>query len=174
MTASDIRVVVSGSSWMGGGFGSIESALHDLFARANDEVVLVSYAISGGAGILFQQITGLLQRGIRVRMLVNRYDNQHEAVRRELGKLRQQFPKTLLIFSYIPQNEEADLHAKIIIVDRKFALVGSANLSMRGLMDNHELGLVLEGTAVADVARAVDLLMQAKQTIPVNFRGAKT
>ena len=174
MTASDIRVVVSGSSWMGGGFGSIESAMHDLFARAGDEVVVVSYAISGAAGMLFQQMAGLLQRGIKVRMLINRYDNQHEAVRKELEKLRQQFPKTMLIFSFISRREEADLHAKIIIVDRKFALVGSANLSMRGLMDNHELGLVLEGVAVADVAKAVDLLMQAPQTIPVNFHSVKT
>jgi phosphatidylserine/phosphatidylglycerophosphate/cardiolipin synthase-like enzyme len=174
MTASDIRVVVSGSSWMGGGFGSIESALRNLFARANDEVVVVSYAVSGAASILFQQIAGLLQRGIKVRMLINRYDNQPAVVRKELGKLQQQFPRTMLIFSFIPQHEEADLHAKIIIVDRKYALVGSANLPMRGLMDNHELGLVLEGTAVADVARAVDLLMQAPQIVPVIFHSKKT
>lgn len=174
MTASDIRVVVSGSSWMGGGFGSIESAIHDMFARAGDEVVVVSYAVSGAAGVLFQQMADLLQRGIKVKMLINRYDNQHEGVRKELEMLRQQFPKTMLIFSFIPQHEEADLHAKIIIVDRKFALVGSANLSMRGLMNNHELGLLLEGAAVADIAKAVDLLMRAPQTIPVNFRSTKT
>jgi hypothetical protein len=41
-------------------------------------------------------------------------------------------------------------------------------------MDNHEMGLVLEGAAVADIAKAIDLLIRASQTIPVNFRTTKT
>src|SRR5690348_8907390 len=106
MTVSDIRVVVSGSSWMGGGFGSIESAIHDLFVKAGDEVIIVSYAISRANSVLFQLMAELLHRGIKLRMLINRYDNQHEAVRKELESLRQQFTKTMYLFSFVPQYEE--------------------------------------------------------------------
>lgn len=34
---------------MGNGFGSIESVLHELFALANDEVIIVAYAMSSAA-----------------------------------------------------------------------------------------------------------------------------
>lgn len=171
MTTGDIRVVVSGSSWMGGGSGSIDSALRSLFARASDEVIIVAYAISGATPALFQQVATLLQRGIRIRMLINRYDGQHSSVKRELEQLRHQFPVQLLLNSFVPSHSQADLHAKIIIVDRTYALVGSANLSLRGLMDNHELGLVLEGPAVSDIVRAVDLLLRSPQTVPVSAPG---
>lgn len=168
MTDNHIRVVVSGSSWMGNGFGSIESALHDLFNEAGDEVIVIAFAISSATQTLFKQFKKLLERGIRVRMLINRYEEQHESVKAELKKLQQQFPDLLQLFTFIPSDEEADLHAKVILVDRKYALVGSANLSLRGLMDNHEFALVIEGAAVADVTRAVDLLFKSIWTLAVN------
>lgn len=171
MTAGDIRVVVSGSSWMGGGLGSVESAIRNLFASANDEVIIVAYALSGATRALYQQFATLLQRGIRIRMLINRYDGQHPSVQNELGQLQRQFPALLQIYSFVPPHSQADLHAKIIVVDRTYALVGSANLSLRGLMDNHELGLVLEGTAVSDIVRAVDLLLHSPQTFSVSAPG---
>jgi phosphatidylserine/phosphatidylglycerophosphate/cardiolipin synthase-like enzyme len=167
MTENYVRVVVSGSSWMGSGFGSIESALHDLFNLANDEVIFIAFNVSGAIHEFFQQIEQLLERGIRIRMLVNRYDSQHESLKLYLGKLKRQFPDLLLLFSFMPDHNNADLHAKIILVDRKYALVGSANLSLRGLMDNHEFALLVEGNAVADVTRAVDLIFKSAQTLPV-------
>ena len=166
MTENHIRVVVSGSSWMGSGFGSIESALHDLFYLAGDEVIVIAFTISGAAQSLFLQFKGVLERGVRIRMLVNRYEKQHESVKVELKKLQQQFPGLFQLSSFIPSREEADLHAKIILVDRKYALIGSANLSLRGLMDNHELALVVDGAAVADITRAVDLLFKSSWTLP--------
>jgi cardiolipin synthase len=155
---------------MGSGFGSIESALHDLFVLADDEVVVVAYAVSGAAQVLFQQFEKLLEHGIRIRMLINRYEQQHESVKRELKNLQQRFPTLLQLFSFVPHDEESDLHAKIILVDRKYALVGSANLSLRGLMDNHEFALVVEGTPVADITRAVDMLFKSDQVFVVGPR----
>jgi len=67
----------------------------------------------------------------------------------------------------MPTQEQADLHAKVIVVDRKKALVGSANLSLRGLMNNHELGVVVEGPVAAEIARAIDMLMASPYTMPV-------
>ena len=165
-----IRSVVSGSAWMGSGFRSIESALHDLFILADDEVVVIAYAISGAAQTLFQQFEKLLEHGIRIRMLINRYEQQHESVKIQLKNLHQRFPTLLQLFSFVPHDEDADLHAKIILIDRKYALVGSANLSLRGLMDNHEFALVVEGPSVADITRAVDMLFKSDQVFVVDTR----
>lgn len=104
-----------------------------------------------------------------MKILVNRYNEQHESVRAILRKLQLQYAGLLQIFSFLPHYEEADLHAKIILVDRKYALAGSANLSLRGLMDNHEPALHVEGNAVADITRAVDLLFQPPQTIAIPY-----
>lgn len=159
MSEEHLRVVVSGSSWMGSGLGSIESALYRLFTRANDEIIIVAYAISSATPILFQQLTTVLQRGIRLRILMNRFPLQPPGVQQFFQSLQQGFPHLLQLFTFTPQSEEADLHAKIVLVDRYYALIGSANLSLRGLMDNHELGVVIEGAGAADIARAVDLLL---------------
>lgn len=159
MSDDHVRIVVSGSAWMGSGLGSIESALYKLFTQANDEVTIVAYAISHAAPILFQQLIEMLQRGIRVRILINHFTNQPSNVQQQLRFLQQKFPHLLQIYAFTSQNEESDLHAKIVIVDRCYALVGSANLSLRGMMGNHELGVVIEGAGALEVARAIDLLL---------------
>lgn len=169
MNHEHLRVVVSGSAWMGSGLGSIESALYRLFTQANDEITIVAYAISSATPLLFQQLAAALQRGIRVRSLVNRFALQPPSVQQHFQNLHQSFPHLLRLYSFTPQSDEADLHAKIVLVDRYYALVGSANLSLRGLMDNHELGVVIEGAGAADIARAVDLLFASPYVSPIHL-----
>jgi len=169
MKHANVRVVVSGSAWMGSGLGSIESALYRLFEQANDEITIVAYAISSAAAMLFEQLRAVLQRGIRVRLLVNRFDCQPPGVQKQCHDLQRSFSHLVQVLSFTPQSDEADLHAKIILVDRKYALVGSANLSLRGLMDNHELGVVIEGAGAADIARAIDLLLASPYVAPVQL-----
>ena len=159
MSDEHLRVVVSGSSWMGSGLGSIESAIYRLFMQANDEIFIVAYAISSATPQLFQQLAIMLERGIRVRFIINRFPNQSLSVQQHFQSLQNRFPYLLQVYSFTPQSDEIDLHAKIVLVDRYYALVGSANLSLRGLMENHELGVVIEGSGAADIARAVDLLL---------------
>src|SRR2546423_775153 len=113
MTENKVRVVVSGSAWMGSGIGSIESALHDLFKKATNEVTIVAYAISGAATILFRKIEELLQRGIRLQLLIKRYSRQPSPVQQELAALQKNFSSLLQLFSFVPSNEGSDLHAKI-------------------------------------------------------------
>ena len=47
----------------------------------------------------------------------------------------------------------------LVVAHRHMALVGSSNLSRRGLLNNHELAVLVEGLAAVDVARALDLLL---------------
>jgi phosphatidylserine/phosphatidylglycerophosphate/cardiolipin synthase-like enzyme len=162
-----LRVVVSGTAWMGTGLGSIESALYQLFTQANDEVIIVAYAVSTATPMLFQQLATMLQRGIRIRCLINRFFDQPQNMQQQFQRLQRNFPRFLEVYSFVPRNNEADLHAKIVIVDRHIALVGSANLSLRGLLDNHELGVVLEGSNALAVVKAVDQLFASPFVSPV-------
>src|SRR5260370_1027362 len=115
------------------------------------------------------QLAAVLQRGIRVRSLVNRFQNQPPGVQQHFQSLHRSFPHLVQAYSFTPQSDEADLHAKIVLVDRYYALVGSANLSLRGLMDNHELGVIIEGAGAADIARAIDQLLASPYVSPVHL-----
>jgi len=161
MNQDQVRVVVSGSTWLGSGLGSIESALLEILESAKNEVLIVAYSIGNVANLFFETISKLLDQGVRVLIIVNRFDQQHPVVQQRLNHLSGKYRGLVKVLSYVPSREQADLHAKIIVVDRRTALVGSANLSLRGLADNHELGIVLTGRAVDDVVKAVEKLIHS-------------
>lgn len=167
MSEDHVRIVVSGSGWIGGGSGSIETALHRLFSTAHDEVMIVAYSISGSITIFPQQISGLLQRGVRVTMLINRYSDQHLSAQQEIQRLLHLYSHVFRVFSFVPSDRNTDLHAKILIVDRQYAMVGSANLSLRGLKDNHELDVIVEGGAASEIARKVDQLIVSPYVVQI-------
>ena len=51
------------------------------------------------------------------------------------------------------------LHAKVIVADRRDALVTSANLTGAGLLDNLEMGLHIKGDSARAIVRHFDLLI---------------
>lgn len=154
---SKIRVLVSGLNWMGSGVGSIESAIERLLAEARNEILLTAYSI-GNADRIFELLESALARGVRVRMLVNRLSEQHESVQRRLERLRQKYPYFVLL-PFEPGEERGDLHAKVLVVDRQRALVGSSNLSYNGMVLNHELAVLIEGKEASEIARVIDKLL---------------
>lgn len=154
---SKIRVLVSGLNWMGSGVGSIESAIERLLAEARNEILLTAYSI-GNADRIFELLGSALARGVRVRMVVNRLSEQHESVQRRLERLRQKYPHFFLL-PFEPGEERGDLHAKVLVVDRQRALVGSSNLSYNGMVLNHELAVLIEGKEASEIARVIDRLL---------------
>lgn len=166
MSETRVGVVVTGTAWMGGGIGSIESALERLFREAKQEIALTAYTISSGADLLFDWIEAALARGIEVRLVINRLNTQPSDVVVRLRRLASTYPHFHL-YDFVPESE-VDLHAKAVVVDRRIALVGSSNLSRRGLLANHELALLVEGLAAVDVARAIDFLCVSPHSIHVS------
>lgn len=143
---------------MGGGIGSIDSALREMLDRANDEIALTVYSLSTSRDRIFDLLHKALARGVRVTMIVNRTASQPRAVIHSLQRLARQFPHFHLR-EYRSVHPQSDLHAKAVVVDRKVALVGSSNLSSRGWIFNHELAVVVRGSSAKGVARAIDRLL---------------
>lgn len=161
------RIVVTGTAWMGGGIGSIETAIHSLFHNARRDVSLTVYAVSSGADPVLDEIDHALQRGLLVRLVANRLADQPAdlvARLRGLAATHRHFE----LYDFAPAGQ-TDLHAKVIVADRQVALVGSSNLSRRGLLDNHEMAVYLHGPAAEVVAAAIDRLIAkggARRVIP--------
>lgn len=76
--------------------------------------------------------------------------------RNELNSLASSFTHVKIIdFSRINNQQ---LHAKILVVDRKKAVIGSANFSWGGMYANYEVGLFVEGEIAWELAGIIDAL----------------
>jgi cardiolipin synthase len=158
-------VVVTGIGWMGGGVGSIESALEQIFREAEQEIIVTAYSITSGADLLFDWMEAALMRGIKIRMVINRKDEQPPGVVNRLRNFARTYPHFHL-YNFAADGE-ADLHAKAIVADRRVALIGSSNLSRRGLLNNHELAVLIQGTAANDVASVIERLYENKYSVRI-------
>ena len=154
------QIVVSGTTWMGHGIDSIESEMERMFSNARREIQVVTFSISTRAPELFKMIKLALKNGVIIKMIVNNFDHLHHNIREKLLEMKKS--EGFLLYKYVPKkgDDEDALHAKIIVADRNIAILGSANLSWRGLVSNHEIGVVLHDRTASDVANLVDLLIE--------------
>jgi cardiolipin synthase len=153
---NEFSVVVTGSAWMGSGTGSIETAMEHLFREARREILITSYAISSAADDVLDWVIIAAGKGVLIRMAVNKISTQPDDVRARLHEINFNYPHFHL---YTFEGDETeDLHAKAIVADRNMALVGSSNLSRRGLITNHELAILIRGEQAQNVASVLDKL----------------
>lgn len=105
-----------------------------------------------------------LNRGIKFTAIINRFEQQPISIQRYFLNLIATY-SYCQIYSFSDPVEE--LHAKFVIVDRRIALVGSANVSMRGMKKNYELGMIFEGSEVSIVACRFEDLLSLDSVSPV-------
>jgi cardiolipin synthase len=101
-------------------------------------------------------------------MVINRLEEQPADVVVRLRTLIRKYPHFRLHDFKV--EKWSDLHAKVIIMDRQKAVVGSSNLSRRGLLTNYELALLVEGTAATSVASVVDRLLSSEHVACIERR----
>jgi phosphatidylserine/phosphatidylglycerophosphate/cardiolipin synthase-like enzyme len=56
-------------------------------------------------------------------------------------------------------------HAKVVVADRRHAYVGSSNVTAASLDHSMEMGVTLEGKAVAEVAEVIDAVLLASTRV---------
>jgi len=144
-TRSDVFVVVTGSTWIGQRTRSVLSAAREMLRSAQHEVLMAVYTITGGVSTLIDELVGCLMRGVRVKILVDRFSQQPPDVQEVLRDLQRYVGFEL--WSFEPETNDEYLHTKTLVVDGTTALVGSANFSRHGLTTSHEMGVVLFGRA---------------------------
>jgi phosphatidylserine/phosphatidylglycerophosphate/cardiolipin synthase-like enzyme len=157
MTQNQVQVAVTGLGWMGHGIGSVETAMEVMLITAKREILMTAYSAGGGGLEMLDHVVAAARRGVNVRIIVNRFATQDVSVRARLDEASK-FTRFSL-YAFEPANNE-DLHAKVLIVDREQALVGSANLSRNGLKLNYELALRVQGPAANQTAQAIDRLLE--------------
>jgi len=157
VTDDELEIAVTGNGWMGQGIGSIKSLLKNVFSNVNNEIQIATYSITESTGEFFEMLDNELARKTRVMMIVNRFDNQKENIKVKLVGLASKY-QNFILMNFQPKDGREDLHAKLIVIDHKTALVGSANLTFKGMVMNHELTVKLTGHAAQTVGSLIDRL----------------
>lgn len=114
----------------------------ELIDAAQSEILLVSYATHTEPSIN-TALAAALARGVLVTLLAERHQDNPSYTASGLpfaglGALRLHWPASA-------RPPGASLHAKVIVVDDKVALVGSANLTNRAMESNLECGILIRG-----------------------------
>lgn len=114
----------------------------DLLDEAEHEILLVSYATVPGESTR-QTLRAAQARGVAVTLLLERPDDndRFDGIRDPFPGL----PARRLHWPAAARTSGAAMHAKLLVIDRRTALVGSANLTGRALEHNLECGLLVRG-----------------------------
>lgn len=153
-------VVWTGPTLVGGTVRLTSTAVADLVDEATKHVFLVSYAMHTEPS-LSAALHRAVARNVDVVLLCERaVDNP------KFHGVSEPFPAleaTRLCWPTAQRVPGAALHAKILLVDRAIALVGSANITGSALDRNLECGLLVRDEAVAStIADTLDALLAAK------------
>lgn len=116
---------------------------------ARNELLLTAYILSDFE--LIERIHDALARGVRVRIIMNSpKDQQFRDALERLRAFESQYPHMK-----ISGFNEAVMHAKVLVVDRKSALVSSANLTVSGMTRNYEMGFLVHDEDIAQQVESI-------------------
>ncbi len=159
-----------GHSVTPGATSYLEAAV-SLIDGARDRVVLVSpYVEARGVGLLFERLADAMARGAKLVLVTHEASNLGSANSHAIEELRRAAERVggdLAVFSAGGAGVGGDrttyplLHAKMVIVDKRKVLLGSANLTRYGLGANLEAGTVLGREAAAAAAVVADALLES-------------
>jgi cardiolipin synthase len=155
-----VSLAVTGLAWLGSGIPSVEQEMTTLVKGARREIALCAYSITAGALTLLREIRDVVSQGVTATLIVNAFNRQPADVQMYLRDAARALPDRWKLLDFAPTSGTAELHAKILAVDRTVALVGSANLSFHGMVSNHEMALVVRGPTAEDIAVRIDRLAQ--------------
>jgi phosphatidylserine/phosphatidylglycerophosphate/cardiolipin synthase-like enzyme len=128
----------------------LERALLVVFEAARREILITNPYLVPPARLL-DRLTAAARRGVRVELMVPRHNNHRWA-----GLASEHLMGTLLEAGVrVWRWQGPMIHAKTVVVDRCWSLVGSSNLDGLSLRQNAEFDLAIHGTAVGEQLAAV-------------------
>ncbi|MDC1287400.1 phospholipase D family protein [Gammaproteobacteria bacterium] len=142
----------------------LSSQLKSLNSRATRELIIFSpYFIPGKEGVA--SLEELRAQGVRVRILTNSLSSTDVgAVHAGYSKYRKDLLRAGVELYEIDKSlskeqrkekkgstgsSKASLHAKSFVIDRERVFIGSMNLDPRSVVENTEIGMVIESTDIA-------------------------
>lgn len=157
----NLILLTTGLGWTEKNKKAISTEMMNTLNNASDTIQLVSYIITPGFNDYIDLFESLLFKGINITLIMNDIEKQNKKIMKKIYRLNDNFNHFYL---YDFNNQKSTLHAKIIVVDRKIAIVGSANMTWSALTANHEIAIKIIGQTSEKIAKLIDSLIMNKIT----------
>jgi cardiolipin synthase len=139
---TDIQLVASGEKWTGYGIRSFSSAVENLLDSSIDELVMTVWIITDS--MITENLIRALDRGVSVNVFINDSPDQKTEMREKVIRLGEEYGH---LGVHLIKDER--LHAKVLVADTRWVLVGSANVTFTGMVKNYEMGVMFEDGDIA-------------------------
>lgn len=170
-----LESVWTGPTIQGTSFRRSEQALLELIRKAENRLLLVSYAVYHHA-TLRGALVEAADKGVAIDVIVE--SPQESEGRMTADALKALGPEvtsrcSVLVWPADKRPRDSNghagvLHAKCVVVDRSMILISSANLTERAMTNNIELGVIVRGGPLpGDVASAFDELRSRGDLVTV-------
>ena len=144
-----------------------ESVLTEMIYSARNQLFMVSFVAYHAPAIL-GALHNALERGVRVRMLLEASKNQggRQVDHDSLGLMQRALPE-IELFQWMQRNAKGVVHAKCAVTDAERLFVTSANISEAALEHNIEAGvLITGGEAPKQMMRHLQALIDTRVIVP--------
>ena len=137
----NIYILTTGNLLNIPGVLAFENCLMDIMSRTQRKFYVAMYVISIHYEVFWKNLERMLEDGIQVRILIEgKIKHDPEMLKRFIG-LKEKYRKN---FEWKMFMEEAYLHTKLILSDSERIIIGSANITGKGLFSNQEIGVYIE------------------------------
>ncbi len=154
-----IEIVATGPELIHGGVRSLEAVLEEIISGAEKEIIMITYMITEASLPMLRLIKEAMMRNVRVTFVLNSFSSLDTRIMKNyLHQLQKENPDQFRLINFRDKTGR-DIHAKVTIIDRKKALIGSANLTRGGMVENYEIGVFIEDEAVWLLAKVIDYLL---------------
>jgi phosphatidylserine/phosphatidylglycerophosphate/cardiolipin synthase-like enzyme len=154
-----VSLAVTGLGWLGSGVPAVQDQMISLVRSARREIALCTYAITTGARVLLAELGDVAAQGVDVTLIINGFQDQPSEIQAKLQEIGAASSGRLRLLDFKPASAQDQLHAKVMVVDRFAAQIGSANLSFHGMVSGHELAVVIRGPTAETIASRIDMLV---------------
>ncbi len=164
MTREIASISASGALWVGYEASNIVDTVFDSLKQARTSIQISAFSLGRDnfeMKTFFDIIQDQINAGCYVQFIVNDLEGS------TIGDFSRQkliaFQKfsNFDLFNFQIKHKYGSLHAKIIVIDRKFALIGSPNISKNAMNYNYEIMLKINGNSVSKIANMLDVLARS-------------
>lgn len=142
MSKDKIQILSSGNIFVEQGVISIETKLLEMLDETENDLYIIMYVISEKPENFWMKLENLLKRNVKVNFVIEgpKY-REHQKVSNILNRFKKEY-KSFHLYLFF---DKYPLHAKLLVSDGKRAILGSANISGGGIVQNHEIAVYIEG-----------------------------
>ncbi|MCY8554720.1 phospholipase D-like domain-containing protein [Bacillus haynesii] len=121
------------------------AVIREMIHGAQNTILVTGYAVSEYVDEIMERVLEKALAGVNVDIFLDRNPQTDRYIENIRGR---NLPSNFNVYVYKGSQGYSSLHAKVIMVDEEKAFVSSANLSYNGIVNNIEIGTLVDGEKV--------------------------